>query len=529
MQGQRARRTSALFLAGSLLAGAAGLAGCGASSSPTAGSGQGKGLVVRVVAAENFWGSIAAQLGGTHAQVTSIITNPTTDPHSYEPTTRDAETLASAQLVIENGIGYDPWVGHLLAADNAGSTVLNVGTLLGVPDGGNPHRWYNPADVRIVIARIVADLRVLDPHDRAYFAARAVWFNDVALRPYRAKVAAIRMRFAGTKVGASESIFAMLAPALGLDLITPPSFLRAISEGTDVSAADKEAIDTQIADHQIRIYVYNSQNVTPDVQSQLSDGQGGAHPVRHDHRDTRARELDVRGMADQPARGHRGRARERGNGAADDDPRCAGGRRRDPPRARLGPPGRPRHLVRRDAARRPTASSSRSSARTASGSRRSSRLRSDSSRCTKAASRCSVDHPGTRDARSATSRSDGASTQGFASAGSTSCGSGPTASAGAWTCRDSRGSHRVVAPPTSGWSRCSSSSAPRRSPIGRSGRSRAASSSASSSPRHSSARPKLLVLDEPLDSLDLPNQAAIAALVSTVSPRPGRHGPARGP
>jgi zinc/manganese transport system substrate-binding protein len=264
-------RSRSTLLAGALLASTAGLAGCGASSGPTAGSGHGKGLVVRVVAAENFWGSIAVQLGGAHAQVTSIITNPTTDPHSYEPTTRDAEKLASAQLVIENGIGYDPWVGHLLSADNVGSTVLNVGSLLGVADGGNPHRWYNPTDVQRVVARIVADLQRLDPSDRAYFSARSRWFNDFALRPYRARIAAMRARFAGTKVGASESIFAMLAPALGLDLITPPSFLRAISEGTDVSAADKETIDTQIADHLIRIYVYNSQNVTPDVQAQLSE------------------------------------------------------------------------------------------------------------------------------------------------------------------------------------------------------------------------------------------------------------------
>ncbi len=288
MQRRQARSRSAL-LAGALLAGALGLAGCGASSGPTAGSGAGKGLVVRVVAAENFWGSIAAQLGGAHAQVTSIITNPTTDPHSYEPTTRDAEELASAQLVIENGIGYDPWVGHLLSADSVRSTVLNVGSLLGVADGGNPHRWYNPTDVQRVLARIVADLQQLDPADRAYFSARSRWFNDVALRPYRARIAAIRARFAGTKVGASESIFAMLAPALGLDLITPPSFLRAISEGTDVSAADKETIDTQIAHHLIRIYVYNSQNVTPDVQAQLNDVKAEHIPSRRSPRPSRPR------------------------------------------------------------------------------------------------------------------------------------------------------------------------------------------------------------------------------------------------
>jgi zinc/manganese transport system substrate-binding protein len=244
------------------------LSACGTSppSSPSSNR-----RVYNVVAAENFWGSILSQIGGAHVSVTSIIINPSTDPHTYEPTTHDAVVLAGAKFVIENGIGYDPWVPRLLAADQGHPGVLDVGTLLGVPDGGNPHRWYNPSDVQLVIARMVRDLQSIDPKDRAYFAARARRFNTVDLRHYHTVIAAIRARYAGTPVGASESIFSLLAPALGLDLITPYPFLRAISEGTDVSAADKETIDRQIQDHLIKIYIYNSQNVTPDVQAQLSE------------------------------------------------------------------------------------------------------------------------------------------------------------------------------------------------------------------------------------------------------------------
>ena len=149
--------------------------------------------------------------------------------------------------------------------------MLDVGARLGLVDGGNPHRWYNPGDVQIVIQQLVTDFQRLDPADSAYFAQQQTRFDTVALKPYDAAIAAIRAKYSGTPVGASESIFAMLAPALGLDLITPPSFLKAISEGTDVSAADKETIDNQISDHQIKIYVYNSQNVTPDVQAQLTE------------------------------------------------------------------------------------------------------------------------------------------------------------------------------------------------------------------------------------------------------------------
>jgi zinc/manganese transport system substrate-binding protein len=251
--------------------GAVVLTACSSSSSTGSTNAPAPGTVIHVVAAENFWGSIASQIGGAHVQVTSIITNPNTDPHSYEPTASDARTLSAAQFVIENGIGYDPWVPKLLAADRGTSTVLDVGDLLRVPSGGNPHRWYNPSDVQTVIHQMVVDLRKVDPVDGTYFTQQQSTFNTVSLKQYDATVSAIKTTYAGTPVGASESIFAMLSPALGLNLVTPSTFLKAISEGTDVSAADKETIDNQIKTHQIKIYVYNSQNVTPDVQAQLSE------------------------------------------------------------------------------------------------------------------------------------------------------------------------------------------------------------------------------------------------------------------
>ena len=260
-----------------LAAGCAFLAACSTAASGAAGSGG--GAVIQVVAAENFWGSIASQIGGRHVHVTSIITNPNTDPHSYEPTATDARTIAGARFVIENGIGYDPWAARLLASDKTSATVLDVGTLLGVPDGGNPHRWYNPADVHAVARQITADLSTIDPAARSYFATQQTRFDSVALARYHALIAAIKARYSGTPVGASESIFAMLAPALGLKLITPYSFLKAISEGTEVTAADKLTIDHQISHHLIKIYVYNSQNVTPDVQAQLAEVKASHIPT----------------------------------------------------------------------------------------------------------------------------------------------------------------------------------------------------------------------------------------------------------
>ena len=234
------------------------------------------GRAIRIVAAENFWGSIAAQVGGGAVSVDAVITNPAADPHDYEPTPADARAMAGADLVIVNGVGYDPWATTLLAA-SPGPLVIDVGDLVGAKDGDNPHLWYNPSYVRRFIDELARDLKTLDPAGN--FAHASQVYETIGLKRYDDLVAAIRRRFSGRAVGASESIFAMLAPALGLRLVTPPSFLRAISEGSDVSAADKRTIDRQIASRQIAIYVYNSQNATPDVQAQLAACKAHGIPI----------------------------------------------------------------------------------------------------------------------------------------------------------------------------------------------------------------------------------------------------------
>jgi zinc/manganese transport system substrate-binding protein len=226
---------------------------------------------IHVVAAENFWGSLATQLGGNRVQVTSVIANPATDPHDYEPSAVDARAFAGAQMAIVNGVGYDPWASKLIAANPVkGRVVLTVGDLVGMKAGDNPHRWYSPANVQQAIAAIVRDYSKLDPKDAAYFARRKSQLETKGLAQYKVLIATIKRRFGGTRVGASESVFAPLAQALGLKLVTPPSFLKAISEGAEPTAADKTTIDRQIAKKQIEVWVFNSQNSTPDV-TRLTD------------------------------------------------------------------------------------------------------------------------------------------------------------------------------------------------------------------------------------------------------------------
>lgn len=252
------------------------IAACGLSQMP---SGPLTGNV-QVVAAENFWGSIAAQVGGEYVSVTSIITNPDTDPHDYDPTPQDARMIAQAVYVIVNGAGYDAWAAKLLAANPApGRAVLTVGDLVGKKAGDNPHLWYSPAYVEKVIDRIALDLAGREPKASTYFRQRATLYKNAALKGYEDAINTIKTKYAGTKVGATESIFSYLAQGTGLDLITSPGYLNAISEGADPSAADKATVESQIATKAIKVLVYNSQNSTPEVQGLVDKARAKEIPV----------------------------------------------------------------------------------------------------------------------------------------------------------------------------------------------------------------------------------------------------------
>lgn len=254
------------------------LAGCaGGATTTTGGTTGGK---IQVVAAENFWGSIATQLGGSRVAVTSIIANPATDPHDYEPTAQDARVFAGAQYAIVNGAGYDAWAQQALDANPSGARrVLDIGRLAGRTAGDNPHMWYSPSIVARVADQITADLKHLDGAGAAYYDQQHTAFKTVALKPYHDAIAAIAARYTGTPVGATESVFGDMAPALGLTLITPPSLMKAIAEGQDLTAGDKATMSQQIGQHQIKVLVFNSQNATSDVNGFVNQARAVGIPV----------------------------------------------------------------------------------------------------------------------------------------------------------------------------------------------------------------------------------------------------------
>jgi len=254
-----------------LVAGAGPAAGAASDAAPAK---------IRVVAAEDMWGSIVRQLSGGHADVTSIISDPDTDPHDYEPTPRDGAVMATAQVAIVNGIGYDGWAHDLLAANPSSSRkVVTVGDVVGIGKGGNPHQWYSPASVRAVIDAVTEALKQADPADAASFDAQRQAYEADGLKRYDDLRAQIKARYGGTAVGASESIFAPLADDLGLRLLTPESFLDAVSEGREPTARDKSTVDRQITGRQIKVFVDNSQNSTPDVAGLVGKARAAGIPV----------------------------------------------------------------------------------------------------------------------------------------------------------------------------------------------------------------------------------------------------------
>jgi len=224
------------------------------------------GRVIQVVAAENFWGSLIQQLGGTHVNVTSIVTDPNADPHEYESNAGDARAVANANLVIVNGVGYDEWALKLISADyNPNQTVLNVGENLGIANGSNPHLWYNPTYVNVTVKQMYLDLVKIDPADAGYYKQRYEALN-ASLAQVDGRMSQIKQQFGGTKVASTESIFVYLANATDLDLISPPAFMNAVSEGNDPPAQSISEFQNQLESGNVSVLVYNEQTVTPLTQ-----------------------------------------------------------------------------------------------------------------------------------------------------------------------------------------------------------------------------------------------------------------------
>ncbi len=254
------------------------LSACG-STATGSGNTSSASSVINVVAAENFYGDIVKQLGGNHVAVTSIISDPNVDPHEYESNVQTGIAVSKAQLVIENAGGYDSWMDRLLAASPNSNRIVLKGyntapTLL--PE--NEHVWYSVDNVAAIAQAITNDLKKLDSADATTFDHNLNAFQQ-SLTPIRQKISEIKAKYNGTPVGLTETIYLYQAGPLGLNVLTPFVFQKAMAEGNDPPVASVVTAENQINQHQIKVLIYNEQTVTLSTTKLEHDAQQQHIPI----------------------------------------------------------------------------------------------------------------------------------------------------------------------------------------------------------------------------------------------------------
>jgi zinc/manganese transport system substrate-binding protein len=231
-----------------------------------------------VVAAENFYGDVAEQIGRAHVKVTSILNNPDQDPHLFEASPSVARALSTARVVIYNGIDYDPWIEKLLgAARRAEREVIVVAALVGKKPGDNPHIWYDPATMLALAKTLTDELSAIDPPHRVDYRRQLQRFQQ-SMQPIEAKIAVLRARLSGTPVAATEPVFGHMLDALGI----PPRnqrFQLAVMNNTEPSASDVAALENDLKTRQVRLLVYNRQVSSPMVKRMLNLAKASHIPV----------------------------------------------------------------------------------------------------------------------------------------------------------------------------------------------------------------------------------------------------------
>jgi zinc/manganese transport system substrate-binding protein len=270
---RRCAAAAATTAAVSLLA-----AACSASSATSTATAT-TGTIV-AVGAENEYANVIAQIGGKYVRVTAVESNPNTDPHSFEASASVSQTVSAAELVVQNGVGYDSFIDTIEGSSpNPARKVINVQHLLRLPDSTpNPHLWYSPATMPAVARAIAADLARLRPAHRAYFQASLKKF-DASLRPWQAAIASFKAAHAGTPVAATEPVGDYLLQALGTWDLTPFGLQADIMNGVDLSPQYVTLQDKLLQQHKVKIFVYNQQVVDSVTEAFLAAARKAGIPV----------------------------------------------------------------------------------------------------------------------------------------------------------------------------------------------------------------------------------------------------------
>ena len=255
-------RTGAVTaLAGAVAALVVAAAGCG-SGATTVDSAKAT-TVINAVGAENEYANVLAQIGGRYVRVSSVLNNPNTDPHTFEASPSVAQEVSAAQLIVQNGVGYDTWISKMESASpNPQRKVIVVQHLLGLPDSTpNPHLWYDPATMPKAAKAMAADLSALQPAHAAYFQANLKAF-DRSLTPWLDAIAQFKAKYPNTQVATTEPVADYLLTAMGAKNLTPFTFQADIMNGVDPSPQDIALEDSFFTQHKVTVFAYNQQVVS---------------------------------------------------------------------------------------------------------------------------------------------------------------------------------------------------------------------------------------------------------------------------
>jgi zinc/manganese transport system substrate-binding protein len=251
-----------------------------AACSSTAPSSPAEDGVIQAVGAENQYANVLAQIGGRYVHVSSVLDNPNTDPHTFESSPQVAGEVSNADLVVQNGVGYDDFMTKIEAASpSPHRSVIVVQHLLGLPDDTpNPHLWYSPKTMPAVAKALTTDLSRLDPSHAAYFAAHLTAF-DASLTPWLQAIASFRAEYGGTAVATTEPVADYLLEAMGTRNLTPFAFQADIMNGVDPAPQDITLEDGFFTKHQVKVFCYNQQVVDALTTSVRLNAQRAGVPV----------------------------------------------------------------------------------------------------------------------------------------------------------------------------------------------------------------------------------------------------------
>jgi zinc/manganese transport system substrate-binding protein len=248
---------------------------CSSSGSTDPASGK-----VVAVGAENEYANVIQQVGGKYVQVSAIMSNPNTDPHTFEASASVARVVSAAQLIVQNGVGYDGFMNTIEnAAPSSSRKVITVQNLLGLPtDTPNPHLWYKPVTMPAVANAIAADLAALQPAHASYFHANAALFIE-SLTAWNNAIAAFKAKYPDTPVATTEPVADYMLQAVGADNMTPWALQADIMNGTDPSAQDVAAERSLFTQHKVKVFLYNQQVTDSLTESFISLAQANGIPV----------------------------------------------------------------------------------------------------------------------------------------------------------------------------------------------------------------------------------------------------------